>query len=1365
VKQSNYQPNQPLIASRIGARALAILSLICIPSFAQQTPFFSPGNLVVVVEGCGAHGGTCTSVPKGTGNGTLNSSVGGYGDNQAGPLTLFQYTPNGTASATYVNSLVLPQNASGANLPVSGEYGSSSEGTLQLSGAGQYLTLMGYGINAATFDAAYYTGFSADPYGAAPSGALAQSGSLVGQSYTPVPRVLALIDANGNVNSATSIFNIFNTNNPRSVFTLNGTSAYVSGQGSGSDATGGVFYLPSLFTSITAPVAITGLDTSSKTISQDTRDVTIYNNTLYISVDSKEGSGSNRDFIGTLGTPPATTLFNSSNGPAQLTGFGTSTAGKLTLTATNGNNLNASQKINLSPSNYFFANATTLYVADSGAPKNDSNGDTNASGTANIGNGGLQKWVNVSGTWTLVYTLYQGLNLVNNGNTNGPGGVPSGTSGLYGLTGVVNGSTVSLYATNYTLNDLDQTYLYGITDTLANTTPPGASLAFTLLDTAPKDSNFKGVSFAPTIPNGDVEVLTSPSGLSFTSAGSGCAPGTYPAPLTLTWTPSSSCQLSVASPQTGATGVQYVFSQWDDGTTMTTRTVSAPATTAAYTANFTTQYQLTTTAGTGGMVSQGGYYAAGTYATITATPNTGYTFVNFTGATTSTTNPLSLLMNGPQSITANFALLPPPAISNLKVVTVGGNSATITWNTDQPSSSQVNYGLTSAYGSSSPLNASLQTSHSVTISGLTPNTTYYFDVASTNSANETSTASSATSTFTTTPYVGYVAFWGVNNSGVTISWSTDTPSNTMLAYGSNGLNQFSPVQPALTTSHGVVLTGLSSGTTYSFQSLSTDANGNIGGSAIYTFTTTGVGTSPAPVISNVVVSGITMTSATITWNTDQASTSLVNYGISTSYGSSSPLNSNLATAHSVTLTGLTPGTTYDFDVMSANGSGTAIGTSTNYTFSTLASNSTPPVITNIATTGITSSSVTITWTTDQPSWSQVNYGATTVYGFSSPLDTTLVTSHSVTLAGLAASTAYDFDVSSTNAGGASSASTNQTFTTLASSGTPPYVGYVAFWGINNSGVTISWSTDLPANTVLVYGTSPSFGQTYTDSTLTVSHGVVLTTLNPGTTYYFQAQSTGTNGATGMSTTYSFTTTGVASAALVISNVAYSNVTGTSATITWSTDQPSSSQVNYGTTTGYGFSSPLNSTLVTSHSVTLTGLLAGTIYDFEVVSANAASTSATSANNSFTTASAAPPVISNVAFSNVTSSSATITWTTDQASGSLVNYGITSAYGAASTPNNTPVTSHSVTITGLLANTTYDFDVVSGATTSGNYTFTTSVASASAPQVSYVAFWGITSSGVTISWSTNVPANTSVAYGTTNALAARGISNSFSGSGA
>ncbi len=423
---------------------------------------FTEGDLVVAVEGDG-------------------SGTGSYTDNQAAPLTLYEY---GSGGAGFVGSFTLPQSNSVANFPVSGEYGSSSEGTLQLSGNGHYLTIAGYGVNANAFNANPGS-YSPDPTNTA----LGQSGSQTGQSYTAVPRVVALIGQNGSVNSSTALYNVFNANNPRSVYTVDGTSFYVSGQGNYPDATGGVFYATLGSHSATS---ITGADAGSGT-SQDTREVQVYNGQLYVSTDSKKGS-TNRDYIGALGAQGAlpTSEANGGNGPAQLPGFGNSGGtGKITVTAANANNVNAglvgqNKTVNLSPENYFFADPGTLYVADSGAPKN-------TSASSSLGDGGLQKWTLSDGTWTLDYTLSAGLNLVANSGT-------SGSTGLYGLTGkdvTVDGvQKVELFATNYTIGDTDQTYLYGLTDVLGDLTAQ-AGESFVELEKAPADANFKGVAFAP----------------------------------------------------------------------------------------------------------------------------------------------------------------------------------------------------------------------------------------------------------------------------------------------------------------------------------------------------------------------------------------------------------------------------------------------------------------------------------------------------------------------------------------------------------------------------------------------------------------------------------------------------------------------------------------------------------------------------------------------------------------------------------------------------------------------------------------------------------------------------------------------------
>jgi hypothetical protein len=91
-----------------------------------------------------------------------------------------------------------------------------------------------------------------------------------------------------------------------------------------------------------------------------------------------------------------------------------------------------------------------------------------------------------------------------------------------------------------------------------------------------------------------------------------------------------------------------------------------------------------------------------------------------------------------------------------------------------------------------------------------------------------------------------------------------------------------------------------------------------------------------------------------------------------------------------------------------------------------------------------------------------------------------------------------------------------------------------------------------------------------------------------------------------------------------------------------------------------------------------------------------------------------PVISAVGASGVTSSSATITWTTNEPSDSSVGYGVTNTYGA-SASNGALVTSHSVTLSGLAANTLYHYaaasrDAAGNTGTSGDFTFTTPAAS-------------------------------------------------------
>ena len=68
------------------------------------------------------------------------------------------------------------------------------------------------------------------------------------------------------------------------------------------------------------------------------------------------------------------------------------------------------------------------------------------------------------------------------------------------------------------------------------------------------------------------------------------------------------------------------------------------------------QYTLTASAGDGGSVTGGGTFASGTQVSLTATPNSGYTFSGWSNG--STANPLTVTLNSNTSITANFEALP-----------------------------------------------------------------------------------------------------------------------------------------------------------------------------------------------------------------------------------------------------------------------------------------------------------------------------------------------------------------------------------------------------------------------------------------------------------------------------------------------------------------------------------------------------------------------------------------------------------------------------------------------------------------------------------------------------------------------------------
>lgn len=133
-------------------------------------------------------------------------------------------------------------------------------------------------------------------------------------------------------------------------------------------------------------------------------------------------------------------------------------------------------------------------------------------------------------------------------------------------------------------------------------------------------------------------------------------------------------------------------------------------------------------------------YDEGEGVTLTAVPNAGWAFDGWSGAASGSTNPLALTLSALDQVTATFVQsdTQAPSVSGIGAAATA-TTATITWTTDEPASSLVEYGPTSAYGDSAS-DAASSTSHAVALTGLVPDTVYHYRVTSADPAGNATTS-------------------------------------------------------------------------------------------------------------------------------------------------------------------------------------------------------------------------------------------------------------------------------------------------------------------------------------------------------------------------------------------------------------------------------------------------------------------------------------------------------------------------------------------------------------------------------------------------------------------------------------------------
>ncbi|PIT97317.1 hypothetical protein COT77_02165, partial [Candidatus Berkelbacteria bacterium CG10_big_fil_rev_8_21_14_0_10_41_12] len=405
-------------------------------------------------------------------------------------------------------------------------------------------------------------------------------------------------------------------------------------------------------------------------------------------------------------------------------------------------------------------------------------------------------------------------------------------------------------------------------------------------------------------------------------------------------------------------------------------------------------------------------------------------------------------------------------------------------------------------------------------SGLNNTTKYYYRVKAVDNAGSTSAASGVvsrtpTGKYTTPPTILSGPTASAKATSLSISWVTNRSSSSAVRFGSSE-NSFtrSQIDPSDITEHSITIVGLDPGTLYYYQVQSLDEYRDYSSDSAWSSTYTET-TLAAPGLSDVDISNITLTFADVTWETTTAASGTLDYGTSISYGNSVEQESGITTQHTAKLEGLSHSTTYHFKISGTDIDGNTI-TSDDYVFDTLPI----PKISQVGYQPDNSSaspSVEITWRTNVPTTSTVEYvpkGGDFTYE-SSKSD--LVTDHKAIITDLSNNTEYSVTIFGSDQ--FSNVTDKYEFilqTPL--DARPPKISNVIVESSNlnspnnneKAQIAVSWKTDESATSIVEYGEGIT-GTDYTkrtnlDTMFTNSHLVIISDLAPSKTYHLRVVS-------------------------------------------------------------------------------------------------------------------------------------------------------------------------------------------------------------------------------------------------------------------
>jgi len=694
---------------------------------------------------------------------------------------------------------------------------------------------------------------------------------------------------------------------------------------------------------------------------------------------------------------------------------------------------------------------------------------------------------------------------------------------------------------------------------------------------------------------------------------------------------------------------------------------------------------------------------------------------------------------------------------------IADDRAWIKLKTNIPTRVEVDYAL-----ESSPTNIQSEKpkgrgkAHVVQLTNLLPDTSYIYTTRAVDDKSK-SASLPVSGTFRTAkgpdlipPQIqGPPSVTAIFDSRAKIVWQTDEPSDTKVAgTGPEGV-KVSATNPAQTLVHEIELTNLQPASTYTYRVSSTDLATNTTTSANYSFTTLAVPDILPPVFTqNPIFRSVSHNNVVIAYTANEPSTSTVEVGTTTNYELPKSTIGTAAKDHEIQINGLAAGTEYHFRVGISDALGNGPTFFPNFVVTTDAA---PDIVAPVILTGplavtTTESKAIIEWSTDEPADRHVRFWKKDSPNEGGEVEQgERVLAHQVVLNNLEPGTVYEYAASSTDkeANGPTTSAVNE-FRTKDSPQLPAITSG-PFAEADESSATITWTTNVPSNSIVDLGADTQYGAHQEQKDLVLDHKVVFENLDPAVTYHYKVTSidlsnntvtTDKDGGQSYSEDLTVRTLGQADGQppkLIAEPVA--KWTNTTVVISWETDEASTSRIEWLNlrTGATGFVD--DNQRVFQHNSTLTGLKPRTLYAIAVVSEDAAGNKMTWQPSAAAKAAAKmaydrglrnlasgkvaqppggagtfvtdsfpdtrlPVITAGPRVREKSTESVTIEWQTDELADSFVRFGqqentLQEVVGAGQ-----DVQQHSITLTNLTPSTSYFFKVEStdpsgnGATESG-----------------------------------------------------------------